>query len=77
MNSIQRQAAYRVAKNLLLITAVIAGMLLIINVLGPQITGILFVFGLLIFLVKMMYDNEVCRIDLEERLKRLVDKTKV
>jgi hypothetical protein len=77
MNSIQRQAAYRVAKNLLLITAVIAGMLLIINVLGPQITGILFVFGLLIFLVKMMYDNEVCRIDLEERLKKHVDKTEV
>ena len=77
MNSIQRQAAYRVAKTLLLITAVIAGMLLIINVLGPQITGILFVFGLLIFLVKMMYDNEVCRIDLEERLKKHVDKTEV
>jgi len=77
MNSIQRQAAYRVARTLLLITSVVLGLILMVHVLGLQMMGLLLVLGLLMFLVKMMYETEVDRIDLEQRLKRHVDKTEV
>jgi hypothetical protein len=48
-----------------------------VHVLGLQMMGLLLVLGLLMFLVKMMYETEVDRIDLEQRLKRHVDKTEV
>jgi hypothetical protein len=68
MDKAQKQAALKTALTIGSIAAVVVAMRVLIELSGVQVFGIVMVSVLLIFLIKMMYENEVDRIRTLDRL---------
>ena len=68
MDKAQKQAALKTALFIGWITVVVIGLRVLIEFFGVQVFGVLMVSTLLIFLIKMMYENEVDRIRTLDRL---------
>ncbi len=62
MDKAQKQAALKTALIIGWITVVVIGLRVLIEFFGVQVVGVLAVSAFLIFLIKMMYENEVDRI---------------
>jgi len=61
MDKIQRTAALKVFLNLAAITLIVIGVSAAIQLLGLQVVGIMLVAGVLVMLIKTMYEHEVDR----------------
>jgi hypothetical protein len=68
MDKAQKQAALKTALTIGSIAAIVVAMRVLIELSGVQIFGIVMVSVLLIFLIKMMYENEVDKIRTLDRL---------
>ena len=68
MDKAQKQAALKTALIIGWITVVVISLRVLIEFFGVQVFGVLVVSALLIFLIKMMYENEVDRIRTLDRL---------
>ena len=68
MDKAQKQAALNTALVIGWITVVVIGLRVLIEFFGVQVFGIAVVSALLIFLIKMMYENEVEKIRTLDRL---------
>jgi len=62
MDKAQKQAALNTALIIGWITVVVVSLRVLIEFFGVQVFGIAVVSALLIFLIKMMYENEVAKI---------------
>jgi hypothetical protein len=61
MDKIQKTAALRVFLNIASVTAIVIGIRVAIELLGLQVVGIMMVTGVLVMLIKIMYEHEVDR----------------
>ena len=68
MDKAQKQAALKTALTIGSIAAIVVAMRVLIELSGVQVFGIVMVSVLLIFLIKMMYENEVEKIRTLDRL---------
>ncbi len=68
MDKAQKQAALKTALTIGSIAAIVVAMRVLIELSGVQIFGIVMISVLLIFLIKMMYENEVDKIRTLDRL---------
>ena len=68
MDKAQKQAALKTALTIGSIAAIVVAMRVLIELSGVQVFGIVMISVLLIFLIKMMYENEVDRIRTLDRL---------
>ena len=68
MDKAQKQAALNIALVIGWITVVVIGLRVLLEFFGVQVFGILVVSALLIFLIKMMYENEVDKIRTLDKL---------
>jgi hypothetical protein len=69
MDKAQKQAALNTALTIGSITAIVVAMRVLIELFGVQVFGIVMVSVFLIFLIKMMYENEVDKIRTLDKLK--------
>jgi hypothetical protein len=68
MDKAQKQAALKTALTIGSIAAIVVAMRVLIELSGVQVFGIVMISVLLIFLIKMMYENEVDKIRTLDRL---------
>lgn len=68
MDKAQKQAALNTALIIGWITVVVVSLRVLIEFFGVQVFGIAVVSALLIFLIKIMYENEVAKIRTLDRL---------
>jgi hypothetical protein len=77
MDKIQKAAAVKVFLNLASIAALIVAARVLIELVGVQVFGIMIVAAIGVFLVKFMYDNEVDRARILDRLNNPADRDSV
>jgi hypothetical protein len=68
MDKAQKQAALKTALTIGSIAAIVVAMRVLIELFGVQVFGIVMISVFLIFLIKMMYENEVDKIRTLDRL---------
>jgi hypothetical protein len=68
MTKIQKTAAVKTAMTIGSIALIVIALRVLIELLGVQVVGVLAVSAFLIFLIKMMYENEVDKATLLDRL---------
>ncbi len=68
MTKIQKTAAVKTAMTIGSIALIVIALRVLIELVGVQVFGVLAVSALLIFLIKMMYNNEVDKATLLDRL---------
>jgi hypothetical protein len=68
MTKIQKTAALKTALTIASMTAIVIALRVFIELFGVQVFGITMISLILIFLIKMMYENEVDKATLLDRL---------
>ena len=68
MDKAQKQAALNTALTIGSMIAIVVGLRVLIEFFGVQVFGIAVVSALLIFLIKIMYENEVAKIRTLDKL---------
>ena len=68
MTKIEKTAALKTFLNIAAMTAVVIALRVLIEFFGVQVFGIIMISLILIFLIKMMYENEVDKAKILDRL---------